>query len=413
MLLYEYLRVGWTVIRAHKFRSALTVLSIAIGTFSIVLMSSLASSATATLFRSLEELGGANLLIFIPKSPQKAERKQASYLRGLTRADGEALRGRIPNTRHYLVFDSMGRREVTVPGAGQQPAPAKAADLIAANQDFFAAWRMSLAAGRPIDADDLAGRRRVAVLGHGLSRALFASPEQALGQVVRAGTESFRVVGVTRKVVRSAGIGFDWNDFVVTPLTTAPPDARFAMVLVTDSSAYNGVAKHLAAAIVSARHNQVDDFVVVDCGKLMDKLGQVFGIMQLIMGLIAGIALLVGGIGVMNILLVSVRERVREIGVRKAIGASDRAVGLQFLFESALLSGLGGTWGALLGCAAALLAGAGIRQAADMQDWVSVISRPGLAAAVAASLLIGLVFGLVPARRASRMQVVDCLRAAG
>jgi putative ABC transport system permease protein len=410
MLLFEYLRVGWTVIRTHKFRSALTVLSIAIGTFSIVLMSSLGSSATATLFHSLEEMGGANMVMFFPKSPEKSERKAGSYVRGLVPDDAEALRGRIPHVRAHIAFVPLGRREMAAAGAGQPPS---GADLVAGNEDFLAGWRMSLAAGRGIDASDLAGQRRVAVLGHGLARALFPSPAEALGQVVRAGSDSFRVVGVTRAVTRNAEGAFDWNDFLLTPVTVAPPGSHALLVLVTDDSRHNRVAKDLGAAIVSARHNAVDDFVVVDCGKLMDKLQQVFGIMQVIMGVIAGIALLVGGIGVMNILLVSVSERVREIGVRKAIGASDAAVGLQFLFESALLSGLGGSWGALLGCAAAWLVGAVIRRADEMQGWISVISRPGLVAAVAASVLIGIGFGLVPARRASRLQVVDCLRAAG
>jgi putative ABC transport system permease protein len=408
MMLLEFLRVGWTVIRTHKFRSALTVLSIAIGTFSIVLMSSLASSATATLFHELEELGGANMVIFFPKRPEKAERKQASYTRGLTREDGEALRGRVPYTRQVLLYNPMGSREVALAGVGEQR---KRADLVAGNQDFLAGWRMSLAAGRPIDLEDLSGRRRVAVLGHGLCQALFASPEQALGQVIRAGTDSFRVVGVAREVKRVGQLGFHWNDFLLAPLTTLLEDRTGLMVLVTESSTHNPVVKNVAAAIVAARHNQVDDFVVIDFGKLMDQFYKVFGVMQLIMGVIASVALLVGGIGVMNILLVSVSERVREIGIRKAIGASDRAVGIQFLFESALLSGLGGLVGALLGCGAALLAGVIIRRGEE--SWVAVISSPGLAAALVASVLIGLFFGVVPARKASRLQVVDCLRAAG
>ena len=116
---------------------------------------------------------------------------------------------------------------------------------------------------------------------------------------------------------------------------------------------HNDVVKRLAAAIIADRHNQVDDFQVFDFGVMMEKFYDVFRIMQLIAGLIASVALLVGGMGVMNILLVSVSERVREIGIRKAIGASDRAMGVQFLFESALLSGLGGLvggrWAALGG----------------------------------------------------------------
>jgi putative ABC transport system permease protein len=119
--------------------------------------------------------------------------------------------------------------------------------------------------------------------------------------------------------------------------------------------------------------------------------------------------------GVMNILLVSVSERVREIGIRKAIGASDQAVGMQFLFESALLSGLGGAVGAALGCLGVFLAGVIINAQSDAGEagWVTVVSQPALVAALVSSVLIGVFFGLVPARKAGKLQVVDCLRAAG
>ena len=114
MIFWEFLRVGWTVIRMHKFRSALTLLSIAIGTFSIVLMASLASSATATIARGLEDLGGARMIMFFPRSPEKAEKKKASYSRGLTVDDVDALRGRIPYVRYYEAHRVLGDREVEI-----------------------------------------------------------------------------------------------------------------------------------------------------------------------------------------------------------------------------------------------------------------------------------------------------------
>jgi putative ABC transport system permease protein len=420
MMFWEFLRVGWTVIRAHKFRSALTLLSIAIGTFSIVLMASLASSATATIARGLEDLGGARMIMFFPRSPEKAEKKKASYNRGLTVDDADALRGRIPYVRYYEVHQGLGDREVSEAsqqGMSGAPIVRKSADLVAANQDFFGAFGMDLAAGRVLHPDDLLGRRRVAVLGHGVAKALFPTPEAALGRVVRAGTDSFRVIGVTAKLNRTGvRLGFDWNDFMAVPLTVGPTQAQTAMLLVTEGMQHNDVVKRLAAAIISDRHNQVDDFQVFDFGVVMEKFYGVFRVMQLIAGLIASVALLVGGMGVMNILLVSVSERVREIGIRKAIGASDQAVGMQFLFESALLSGLGGAVGALLGSAGVFIAGVIINAQGDGEGgdvWITVVSQPALLAALVSSVLIGVFFGLVPARKAGKLQVVDCLRAAG
>ena len=241
---------------------------------------------------------------------------------------------------------------------------------------------------------------------------MFANPEAAVGQILRVGTDNVRVVGVLGEVKRlGVRFGFDWNDFVLVPITMFGPRTQGAIIMVTTGAEHNDLAKRIAVAILKDRHHGVDDFQAFDFAVIMEQLDKIFSVMHLIAGLIAGVALLAGGIGVMNILLVSVSERVREIGVRKALGAPDRAIGLQFLFESALLSSLGGLLGALLGCAAALLSGPIIRTQTDA--WVAVISFGAVAAALVASLVIGVFFGLVPARKASRLLVVDCLRAAG
>ena len=148
--------------------------------------------------------------------------------------------------------------------------------------------------------------------------------------------------------------GFDWNDLVVVPLSLRAHGDQSVLIIVTQGTAHNEMAKRVAFALLTHRHRGVDDFQVFDVGAMTEKFYAVFRIMQIIVAFIASVALLVGGVGVMNILLVSVSERVREIGLRKAIGASDVAIGAQFLFESALLSSLGG----LVGAAGGSLAGA-------------------------------------------------------
>ena len=285
---------------------------------------------------------------------------------------------------------------------------------MAGNQDFLDTFTMKLAAGRNLDRDDIDGRRKVAVLGDGVAETLFSSAEAALGQIVRVGMDSFRVIGVVSKVKRF-GIGLRLR---LERLRAGPHQparlrrTKAALIVVTNGTEHNEMAKRVAFALLSDRHRGVDDFQVFDLGAMTEKFYAVFRIMQIIVAFIASIALLVGGVGVMNILLVSVSERVREIGLRKAIGASDVAIGAQFLFESALLSALGG----LVGVAAGSPGRPGRRADHPLQA-----RRPGCRCSRStpwsgrscASPLIGVFFGLLPARKASRLTVVDCLRAAG
>jgi putative ABC transport system permease protein len=407
MLIWEFLRVGWTVLSMHKFRSALTLISIAIGTFSIVVMASLAASATTTLSRGIESIGGARIVIMFPKEAEKARKKVASFGRGLSLDDVNSLRGRVPHVEYLTMMNETGDREVRT-----QANRIMRADMVEGNEEFMGAFGMKISAGRNIDTEDLLASRRVVVIGHGVATKLFDSDQAALGQMLRAGDFSLRVIGVIDEVKRfGVRFGFDWNDFLLYPITMKGQHSTGALLMVTTGAEHNDLAKRIAVAILRDRHHQVDDFEAFDFAILMEQMQEVFSIMHLIAGLIAGVALLAGGIGVMNILLVSVSERVREIGLRKALGAPDRAIGLQFLFESSLLSGLGGLLGAVLGCVAALASGPIIRRSADA--WVAVIAPAAVAGAVIASLLIGIFFGLVPARKASRLLVVDCLRANG
>jgi putative ABC transport system permease protein len=407
MLFIEFLRVGWSVIGMHKFRSALTLLSIAIGTFSIVLMSSLAASGTTTMVKGLEDMGGARMVLMFPKAPEPGERQRTSHLDGITAADAEALRGRVPHVVQVGLFSGREDREFQY---GDKVAPRT--DMVVGDDVFLSAMGLPLAAGRFFNAADLAAGARVVILGHLTAKALFDNPAVAIGKVIRSNGESHRVVGVVADVKRfGIQLGFDWDDFAAFPITTEGQKTQGALIMVTDAGAHNDIAKRVAAVVLRELHNGVEDFQAFDGAIIMEKMNEVFRIMHLIAGLIAGVALLAGGIGVMNILLVSVSERVREIGVRKALGAPDHAIALQFLFESALLSGLGGLVGAVLGCIGALASGPLIRTQA--QVWVAVISFGAVGAALVSSLLIGIFFGLVPARKASRLLVVDCLRAAG
>jgi len=406
----DYIRVALSVLRAHKFRAALTMLSITIGAFSIVLMTSLAQSGLATLSRGIEEMGGARMMAVFPNDPERARNKRETYTRGLTRDDLKLALERVPHLRAATIMSEMGEKPVRRSNGRQ-----KVATLLAANPGFLDTFSMKIGRGRNISDDDDAGRRRVCVLGANTAEELFPRGEDPLGQIVVVGPDSYHVIGVSARLGRfGVNFGWDWNDFILVPDETLLPDRPGQgfpgwMPMVTDDAAHNDIAKRVLNALIESRHRGVDDFRIFDFANALTKWYKIFAIMEVIVGLLAGIALLVGGVGVMNILLVSVRERVREIGVRKALGATAGAIRAQFITEAIVLSLVGGAMGALGGAGAAALAA---RVIAHFQDgWVGVISHGAITASLIVSALVGLVFGYVPARRASRLDPVECLRA--
>jgi putative ABC transport system permease protein len=178
--------------------------------------------------------------------------------------------------------------------------------------------------------------------------------------------------------------------------------------LQTDSARHNDVVKRIMNARLMERHHDVDDFAIFDLEKRLQGFFQLFVIMKVVVALIAAITMLVGGVGIMNIMLVSVAERVREIGIRKALGATPRDIGRQFLVEAVLLALAGGLIGIATGMGAAV---GGCRIIAHFKpSWVTSISQPAVIASVTVALVVGALFGYFPARRAGRMEPVQAIR---
>ncbi|HEY3355039.1 MAG TPA: ABC transporter permease [Polyangia bacterium] len=406
----EYLRIALGVLRSHKSRSALTVLSITIGAFSIVLMTSLADSGLKTLWQGIEEIGGARLIGIWRKQPDAMESKQLSYGRGLTRFDVEAL-GDIP---HLGEITQM----VALRGKGMQTDTGAqgAGDIVGADQRFLGFFHYRIAQGRRLDRDDVQNHTRVAVIGDDLADKLFGKGEQVIGRTVTIFGMHYRIVGRLAKLDRwGVGFGWKWDEILAVPIETLvdharkEAEARRQVWMLTTDPTHNEIVKRIMNARLMDRHHGVDDFAIFDFEKRIAGFLQIFLIMKVIVGLLASIALLVGGVGIMNIMLVSVSERVREIGIRKALGASPSDIGRQFLVEAILLSTIGGAVGVGAGIGSALGACALIRH--FKPTWVTAVSQPAVVAAVVVALLIGLVFGYFPARRASRLDPVQAIRA--
>ncbi len=405
---YVYFRIAVRALRAHMFRSFLTTVSIMIGGFSIVLMSSLAGSGMATLARGIEDLGGSRLIIVGGKVPQRAERKASSYGAGITVKDRDVLFSAIPHVVGRSMYALMGRTPVSPNGASFVPI-----DNVASDASFFDAYQLKLAKGRSFTEEESRMQARVCVVGHKTAVRLFDG--DAVGKwVVRNASSRCRVIGQLENRDRMGiHMGFDWLDVVVWPLGTigaqTPQVLKGAQFLLkTDAPESNDSVKRIVNALLVERHHGVDDFEIFDFAGFLEKFNELFGIMRAIVGYIAGIALLVGGIGVMNMMLVSVSERVREIGIRKALGATQGAIQAQFLWEAMLLSGIGGVLGVGLGIVAVLATGPLLRMFTP--GWVTVLATSATTVALIVSIAIGLLFGFFPARRAARLDAILAMR---
>ncbi len=406
MTVVENLRLAAGALAAARGRSALTVLSITIGAFAIVVMSSLAESGLATISRGIEELGGARIVLVAPKKPERGEAKRDAYAPGLSLTDRERIFRDLPHVEALSMFSTLGKKDVLAE-SGQRAT----SGIVAADARFFDAFHMNVARGRAFTEEENRGQAAVCVVGHKLVEKLGVDP---LGHFLSAGPLRCRVIGVLANNERfGVGFGFDWVDLVIAPSETManldPSVHTSAVVLVrTDSPASNDAVKRLVNARLVARHPGLDDFTLYDFSGVMKKFGVIFATMEIIVALLAGIALLIGGVGVMNMMLVAVSERVKEIGIRKALGARPREIGLQFLTEAVLLAILGGGTGVVGGLGVAALASLLIGR--FLTTWQRSLAPGPTAAALVISIGIGILFGWLPAKQAARLDPITAMR---
>lgn len=401
------LRIAVKALSATKLRSLLTVLSITIGTFAIVFMSSLAESGLTTLKLGIEELGGARLILITPKEPERVESKQSSYPRGFTHRDVEQIFTGLPHVIDRSLYAGLGPKDITADNA-----EVARADLVAADSRFFDVYRMSLVRGRTFSEEENQQHGKVCVVGQALAARLWS--ESPIDHKLTVGGVRCRVIGELAANDRlGIEFGFDWVNLVVVPgetMADVDPAARTGATIMvkTDDLRSNDVVKRIINVLLDDRHHHIDDFTLFDFSSIMDSFASVFLIMEIIVGLISGVALLIGGVGVMNMMLVSVSERVREIGIRKALGATPEDISAQFLCEALLLSSFGGLLGVAAGALAALGAAVVIR--GMLPTWTGGVSVRAAEIAVIVSLGVGVVFGYLPARRAGKLDPVEAMR---
>ena len=406
-LAWAYVRIALRVLRAHKLRSLLTVVSITIGAFAIVLMTSLADGGLQTLISDVEDIGGARLLLIAPDEPEKMKEKRALSPGYFTNDDQAALMRSLPHLAEHTWYAELGEVEVT----GDTGA-SRTCDGLTSDTGFLSAFGMHIGKGRPFTDDENHTRQSVCVVGAKVAKDLFDG--DAVGHTVALKGTRCLIVGQTEKMSRAGmSFGFDWDGFVLLPLETMKELDRTSsygtfLMAKTDDSKNNDIVKRVANAIMMHRHHGVDDFEIWDFSGIVTQFKSIFLILKLIVGFVASISLLVGGVGVMNMMFVSISERTKEIGIRKALGASPRAIEAQFLFEAVFLSGVGGVVGVVGGCAAAVVANAVVKTLEPA--WVGTISIPAVFTAFGVAMAVGVGFGFVPAKRAAALDAVEAMR---
>ncbi|HQS99960.1 MAG: multidrug ABC transporter substrate-binding protein [Hydrogenophilales bacterium 16-64-46] len=399
-MLWNTLLLALRSIRRNLMRSFLTVLGIVIGVAAVITMVTLGKGATRSVTEQIASMG-SNLVIVMP-----GQRFGPGAVPGapFKNADAEAVRSQIAGARLVAPIVTQGATAV-------YQANNWSTVVTGSSDDYFEVGNWEIAAGRGFtEAEERAGKA-VCVIGETVREKLFGRLHNPVGSEIRIRQFACEVIGLLKAKGQSS-MGADQDDIVVMPLRTVQrrmsgsQDVSRLSISVKDSASIDAVKVQLAELLRERRkldENEDDDFRVMDTRQIAETLTATTRILTMLLGAVAAVSLLVGGIGIMNIMLVSVTERTREIGIRLAIGALEREVLLQFLIEAVVLSSLGG----LVGIALATAASIGLSSLMSLP----YLFDPGInLLSFLFSAAIGVVFGYFPARRAAGLNPIDALR---
>jgi putative ABC transport system permease protein len=400
-MLLNALLLALRAIRRNLMRSFLTVLGIVIGVAAVITMVTLGNGATRMVADQISSLG-SNLLILRP-GQQLGPGRDSAGATPFRLSDVEALQNQV--TSLQAVAPVVGSR-VTLVAGGQN----WSSQVNGTTNDYFIAGNWKIAGGRQFEDDEQQAGKAVCVIGNTVRKQLFAGTSP-IGGELRVKNFSCQVIGLLQAKGQGA-MGQDQDDVVLMPIRTVQrrmtgnQDVSSMLLSLRDGVAAAPVMEQIRQLMRERRklaENDEDNFGVMDTKQIAETLSGTIRTMTGLLGAVAAVSLLVGGIGIMNIMLVSVTERTREIGIRLAIGALENEVLLQFLIEAVALSALGG----LVGIVLALLACVGLSTLMHMP----FLFNPGInLLAFVFSALIGILFGFVPARRAARLDPIVALR---
>ena len=388
-------------VRANPLRSFLTMLGVIIGVFSVVTLVSIGEGAKKFVTDQFSGLG-TNVLII---TAGKASTSGGAPITGLgatyklTLGDSEALRLRCPAVSHVapVILASSAVKRANRRRNGTT--------IIGTTHEIEVIRNFHVEVGRFLPHEQGIAEKRVCVLGRDVAEDMFPSGESALGQWVKLGEMPFRVIGVMEK--KGWMLGFNVDDVVFVPIKPAQElfdtDEMFEVLLQTRSADTVPEATEQARQVLLRRHNRHEDFTLTDQRAMIQAFEKILGVLTYALAGIAAISLLVGGIGIMNIMLVAVGEKTREIGIRKAVGATKAAILGQFLVESLTISSLGGVIGAAAGIGLGLLLHAAFpSMPVIVKPWTIIVS-------LGFAIGVGLFFGVYPAKKAAELDPIRAL----
>ncbi len=400
-MIFNALLIAIREIRRNLMRSFLTVIGIVIGVAAVITMVTLGRGATETVKQQISKMGN-NLLILRPGQGWRGDGAPMFSL-----ADVEAVRDQVPGIASVAPLISNSAQMVYQENSSTF-------DIQGTTPNYFGIANWTLSSGRFFTEQELAESSPVCVIGESIRKELFGAGVDPIGSKIRAKNMTMEVIGVTA-VKGQGGFGDDLDDNMITPYTTIihrlsgrQGGRNFNQIMISGEQDYPGanIVADVAALMRERRKitaNEDDDFNIFDSQQLAEVISSSTKVMTSLLGAVAGVSLLVGGIGIMNIMLVSVTERTREIGIRLAIGARAREVLLQFLVEAVTLSCIGGVAGVTLAWFLCISLAKVVGAPFLFDPKINMI-------AFVFSAAIGILFGFMPARRAAGLDPIDALR---
>ena len=408
MSVWQSVRIAGRALRVNKLRSALTMLGIIIGVSAVIAMVGVGAGAQARVAEQIQSLGSNLIIVLSGSTTSSGVRLGTGSQLTITEDDANAIAREVPAVQ-VAAPSVRGGAQVVFGNLNWSTA------IQGVTPDYFEAREWPIIDGRPILPEDVEGATKVALLGQTTALNLFGESEP-LGQIIRIKKVPFTVIGLLARKGQNSW-GQDQDDIILIPLSTtkkkvlgasqANPRSVGAISIKIRPGEDMADAEEQIRALLRQRHRlqafQDDDFWLRNLSEILQTQEESSRVMTYLLGAIASVSLLVGGIGIMNIMLVSVTERTREIGLRMAVGARRRHILLQFLIEAVTLSLIGGTVGIALGVS-------GSELISYFAEWRTLVAPEAIVLAFGFAASIGIFFGFYPARKASRLDPIEALR---